>query len=197
MNSPRPKLSQFEANLLRDKAFRLIKAKSFARGDFVLASGKRSNYYLDLKPTMFDPEGTNALSEMILDRLEGVQVNSVGGMALGAVPLIAAVSMLSHRQNRPLPGFFVRKEVKDHGTMKRVDGLAKGETLTGKNVVILEDVTTTGGSSMMAVEAARASGAQVTLVLSVVDREEGAVEFYRQQGIPFAALFLARDFMNA
>src|SRR6266516_4195750 len=110
MTSPRPmqKLSQFESNLLREKVFRLIKAKSFSRGHYVLVSGKTSDYYLDMKPTMFDPEGASALAEMILDRLYDRNVDYVGGLALGAVPLVAALTMLSHYKNKPLPGFFVR-----------------------------------------------------------------------------------------
>src|SRR5262245_38774929 len=177
----------------RAKLIELIKQKSFSRGTFKLASGKTSDYYLDMKPTMFSPEGADALAEMILDRAGGLQADYIGGVALGAVPLVSNATMLSHRRGRPLPGFFVRKEVKDHGTMKRIEGLSKGETLAGKRVVILDDVTTTGGSAMLAVEAAREAGAQVVLVLSTVDREEGAAEFYRAQGIPFDALLTKSD----
>jgi orotate phosphoribosyltransferase len=162
-----------------------------------LASGRESEYYLDMKPAMFDPEGANALSEMILDRLENIKVDYIGGLALGAVPLISTITMLSYRQECPLPGFFVRKEVKDHGTKKLIEGLTESETLQGKDVVILDDVTTTGGSAMIAVEAAQTSGGKVILVLSVVDREEGAVEFFREREIPFAALFKASDFLNS
>jgi orotate phosphoribosyltransferase len=198
MQSSRPPVnprSQFESGLLRAKAFRLIQEKSFSKGRYKLASGKESNYYLDMKPTMFNPEGAAALSEMILDKLAGIEVDYVGGVALGAVPLISTITMLSYLQNRPLPGFFVRKEVKGHGTMKLVEGLAKGESLEGKRVVVLEDVTTTGGSSMIAVTAAQDSGAKVILVLSIVDREEGAAEFYKKIGIPFSALFTASEFL--
>jgi orotate phosphoribosyltransferase len=199
MNTPRPstKRSGFEAQLLRDKVFRLIKEKSFSKGSFVLASGKTSDYYLDMKPTMFDPEGAAALAEMILDRLHDLKVDYVGGLAMGAVPLISIINMLSHSQNRPIPGFFVRKDVKDHGTKKLVEGLAAKETLQGKAVVILEDVTTTGGSSMIAADAAQRSGAIVILVLSIVDREEGAGEFFRAKGLPFESLFAASDFLKS
>ena len=181
----------------RAKAFDLIKARSFRRGQFVLASGKTSEYYLDMKPTMFDPEGAHALAELLLDQLADVPVDYAGGLALGAVPLISTLTMLSHQRNRPISGFFVRKEVKDHGTMKLVEGLGDGETLTGKKVVIIDDVTTTGGSSMIAVDAAQKSGAEVILGLSVVDRNEGAAETYAKRNIPFRAVFTARDFMNS
>jgi orotate phosphoribosyltransferase len=180
---------------IRAKAFSLIKARSFRRGHFVLASGKTSEYYLDMKPTMFDPEGAHALAELLLDNISDVQVDYAGGLALGAVPLISTLTMLSHQKGRPVSGFFVRKEVKDHGTKKLVEGLGEGESLQGKKVVIIDDVTTTGGSSMIAVDAAQQSGAQVILGLSVVDRDEGAAATYGARNIPFRAIFSARDFL--
>jgi len=195
MRRPSTPRSQFESNLLRAKVFKLIQEKSFSKGRYKLVSGKESNYYLDMKPTMFNPEGADALSEMILDRLTEMTVDYVGGLALGAVPLISTITMLSHRRGYPISGFFVRKDVKDHGTKKLVEGLARGETLSGKRAVILDDVTTTGGSAMIAVESAKNLGAEIVLVLSIVDREEGAAEFYRAQGIPFAALFTASEFL--
>ena len=189
--------SKEEIAARRAKAFALIKARSFRRGQFVLASGKTSEYYLDMKPTMFDPEGAHALAELLLDQLTDVPVDYVGGLALGAVPLISTVVMLSHQHNKPISGFFVRKEVKDHGTKKLVEGLGDGETLQGKKVVIIDDVTTTGGSSMIAVDAAQQSGAEVILGLSVVDRDEGAAACYGKRSIPFKAVFSARDFLNS
>jgi len=177
---------------LRANAFKIIKEKAFAFGDFVLASGKRSNYYLDMKPAMFDPEASSALAELVLMKIESLPVDYVGGLEMGAVPLIATISMLSYRIGRPIPGFFVRKRVKDHGTMKLIEAT---RDLKGKNVVILEDVTTTGGSAMMAVEAARAAGGTVLLVLSIVDREEGAAEFFAAAGLSFDRLFATSDFM--
>jgi len=189
-------LSPFEANLLRSKVFNLIKSKSFSKGKYILASGQESNYYLDMKPTMFDPEGSHALSEIILERLESLKVDYVGGLALGAVPLISVITMLSHQRERPIPGFFVRKEVKDHGTKKLVEGVSD-DALKDKRVVILEDVTTTGGSAMVAMRAAQEAGAKIILVLSIVDRGEGATEFYAKEGIPFECLFTANEFLNS
>jgi orotate phosphoribosyltransferase len=194
MRRPTSTRNRFE---LRRKAFNLIKEKSFSEGSFKLASGKVSNYYLDMKPTMFDPEGATVLSELILDRLQAMNIDYVGGLAVGALPLISTIPMLSARHGKPIPGFFVRKEVKDHGTMKLVEGLAEGDTLRGKRVVILDDVTTTGGSAMIAVQAATDAGAKVILVLSVVDREEGATEFYNEKGIPFEALFRASELLSS
>jgi orotate phosphoribosyltransferase len=176
----------------RARAFAIIREKSFRRGTFTLASGRTSDFYLDLKPTMFDPEGAGLLAGLLLERLAGMDVDAVGGLELGAVPLVTAVSLVSFQQGRPIPGFFVRKAVKDHGTRRRIEVI---NDLTGKAVAILEDVTTTGGSAMAAVREVQEAGGRVALVLSVVDREEGAAEFYAQQGIAFDAIFRRREFM--
>jgi orotate phosphoribosyltransferase len=178
----------------RAQAFNLIKDKSFSKGRFTLASGNVTDYYLDLKPTMFDPEGARLLADLILSRLEEVRVDLIGGLAIGAVPLVSHVLLRSASTNRPIAGFFVRKSVKDHGTKKLIEGT---NDIAGKTVVILDDVTTTGESAMEAAEAARKAGATVALVLSVVDRQEGAMEFFQDRGIPFAWLFTASEFMRA
>lgn len=188
-----PDSSQLSDRDLRKRAFDLIKERSFKFGNFTLASGRQSNYYLDMKPSMFSPEGATLLAELILRRLDGVALDYVGGLEMGAVPLVATVSMASYGHGRPVTGFFVRKAAKDHGTRKRIDALHG--SLDGKKVAILEDVTTTGESAMSAVSAAREAGADVVLVLSIVDREEGAAAFYQNAGIPFDSLFKASEFL--
>src|SRR5260221_2762085 len=105
----------------RARAYAIIRDRSFRFGDFTLHSGKKSPYYLDMKPTMFDPEGVGLLAHMILDRLKDARIDYVGGLEMGAVPLIAPVAMLSHERVRDVVGFFVRKEAKDHGTRKVVE----------------------------------------------------------------------------
>ena len=186
----------FEQSRHRQKAFEIIKARSFGKKDIILASGKPSTFYFDMKPTMLNPEGANALAELILARLHTEKVEYIGGLEMGAVPLISPINLLSFHKGIPLPGFFVRKEVKTHGTMKLIEGVADDE-LYGKNVVILDDVTTSGASAMIAVEAVKAAGAHVVMVLSVVDRGEGAVEFYRNREIRFQALFSAGEFLDS
>jgi orotate phosphoribosyltransferase len=178
---------------LRTRASAIIKERSFRFGNFILVSGKSSPYYLDMKPTMFDPEGANLLARLVIDRIAVLKPDYVGGVEMGAVPLVASVAALSHEAGWPVRGFFVRKGAKNHGTRKLVDGVAHGE-LRDKNVVILEDVTTKRMSAMQAVSAARAEGADVALVLSIVDREEGAAEFFRRQRLPFDFLFKASEF---
>jgi orotate phosphoribosyltransferase len=177
----------------RARLFAIIRAKSFVRGHVVLASGKESDHYFDMKPAMFDPEGAELLAELIFARIAEAGADCVGGLEMGAVPLITPISIASRRAGRALPGFFVRKTVKDHGTKKLVEGLSD---VKGKRVAIVEDVTTTGGSAMKAVEALQAAGAKIALVISILDREEGAGELYAAAGIPFQSLFKAGEFLR-
>jgi orotate phosphoribosyltransferase len=177
----------------RDRLFDILKERSFRRGRVILASGRESDYYFDTKPTMLHPEGASLLAELILHELGGVKADCVGGIEMGAVPLIAPVAMRSLEAGRPLHGFFVRKAPKDHGTQQRIEGL----DVKGKTAVILEDVTTTGGSAMQAVEAVKAAGGKVALVLAILDRGEGAAELYAKAGIPFRSLFRAAEFLSA
>ena len=177
----------------RNKLFMLLQARAFRRGRVVLASGKESDFYFDMKPAMLDPDGADLMAELILHALEGVDADTVCGLEMGAVPLIAPVAMKSPAFGRHLPGFFVRKAVKDHGTQKRVDG----NDIAGKTVVILEDVTTTGGSAMDAVKVVRDAGAEVSLVISILDRGEGAAALYAEAGVPFKSLFKADEFLGA
>src|SRR5262249_48421242 len=160
------------------------------RGKFILASGRESDFYLDLKPTMFDPDGANVVAELVLERLKDIKADYVGGMEVGAIPIVTAVSVLSVNTARPIAGFFVRQKSKDHGTRKLIDGVGD---LSGKDVVIIDDVTTTGGSAMDAVTAAREAGANVVFILSIVDRGEGAEEFYKAEGVAFDWLFHIRE----
>jgi orotate phosphoribosyltransferase len=181
-----------EAKDAREKLFALLKKKAFRRGRVTLASGRESDYYFDMKPAMLDPDGAALMADLILQQLQGVMADCVGGLEMGAVPLIAPVAMRSPTHGRKLQGFFVRKAVKDHGTKKRVDG----NDIAGKTVVILEDVTTTGASAMDAVKVVTEAGAKVSLVISILDRGEGAAELYAKEGIPFKALFRAEEFLR-
>lgn len=177
---------------LRKRLAALIKERSFRRGNFTLASGKQSAYYFDSKPTMLAPEGATLLAELIVQEIGDIDADCVGGLEMGAVPLIAPVAMKSLETGRPLLGFFVRKAPKDHGTKQRIEGL----DVAGRTAIILEDVTTTGGSAMQAVEEVLKAGGKVALVLSILDRGEGAAELYEAAGVPFKSLFRAEEFLR-
>ncbi len=174
----------------------IIFRRSFGRGEIKLASGRTSDFYFNLKPTMLDPEGAALLAELTLDALADDKIDYVGGLEMGAVPIEGAIAQLSYIQGRPLPAIFVRKQPKDHGAKLAVEGLAKGETLAGKRVVVVEDVTTTGGSAMKAVEAVRDAGGEIVLVFTMVDRDEGATETFAEAGLQFRSLYKAGEFLK-
>jgi orotate phosphoribosyltransferase len=179
----------------RRRLVEIVKRRSFSTGsDITLVSGRSSSFYFDMKPTMLDPEGAHLIAALILDALAGSAVEMIGGLEMGAVPLAVAVAAASHAQGRPLPAVFVRKQAKEHGARKLVEGLAPGETLAGRRVAVLEDVTTTGGSAGKAIEALQAEGAIIDRVITVVDRLEGAADNFRAAGIPFTAILTAADF---
>jgi orotate phosphoribosyltransferase len=172
----------------------LIKARSFRTGDFTLASGQKSSYYLNLKPTMMHPRGGHLSALALLDRL-APGVAYFGGLEMGAVPIIAAMAALSDVQGRAVGTFFVRKEAKQHGTRQMIEGLAEGESLSGRSVTVIDDVATSGGSILKAVEAARAAGADVVQALCLVNRDQGGDEALSALGIPLGSVFHARDFL--
>jgi orotate phosphoribosyltransferase len=174
----------------------IIAKRSFGRGEITLASGRKSDFYFNLKPTMLDAEGAALLAQLTLDALAVEELDYIGGLEMGAVPIAAAASAVSALTDSPVHAFFVRKQPKEHGAKLLIEGLTKDESLDGKRVAILEDVTTTGGSAMKAVEAAKDSGAEIALVFTMVDRQEGAAETFAQAGIKFVSLFTADEFLR-
>lgn len=174
----------------------IIHRRSFGYGEVKLASGRMSNFYFNLKPAMLDAEGAALLAQLTLDALAGERIDCIGGLEMGAVPIAGAVAQLSHMTGTPVQAFFVRKKPKEHGARLSVEGLMPGETLEAKRVVIVEDVTTTGGSAMKAVEAVREAGGEIAFVLTIVDREEGATEAFAAHGLDFRALYRASEFLN-
>ena len=181
----------------RARLFEIIRRRSFGRGEVTLASGRKSDFYFNLKPTMLDPEGATLLAELTYEALKDDNLDFIGGLEMGAVPLAGALAQISWIKGHPIAAFFVRKKPKEHGAKLAIEGLPKGETLEGKRVVIVEDVTTTGGSAMKAVEAVRETGAEVVLVLTMVDREEGADDTFGAAGLPFRSLYKASEFLKA
>ena len=175
----------------------IIRKRSFGRGEITLASGRKSDFYFNLKPTMLDPEGAALLAELSLDALKDDAVDYIGGLEMGAVPIAGAIAQLSWLKGHPIAAFFVRKKPKEHGARLAVEGLAKGESLQGKRIVIVEDVTTTGGSAIKAVDAVKDAGGEIVLVFTMVDRDEGATEAFAEAGIPFRSLYKAGEFLKS
>ena len=169
----------------------LVREKALKFGDFTLASGKKATYYLDGKQVTLDPTGARLVAEGMLDLLAAGQMPAaVGGMSIGADPITAAVVTMSAVRGTPLLGFMVRKESKGHGTNQFIEGPVK----PGMSAVIVEDVVTTGGSSLKAIERVEAFGMKVVGVLAIIDRMEGGAQAFAQRGYPLSSLLTIRDF---
>jgi orotate phosphoribosyltransferase len=171
----------------------MIRTRSMQLGKFTLASGRESDLYLNLKPTMMDPRGAHLCAKAFLARVPP-GTDYVGGLEMGAVPVISALAAVSDIEGQPVKTFFVRKSAKDHGTKEVVEGLMTGETLAGKRLLMVDDVATTGGSVIKAIEAARSAGAIVTDALVIVDRQEGGTEAMAALGVRLASVFVGDDF---
>ncbi|WP_034490732.1 orotate phosphoribosyltransferase [Afifella pfennigii] len=180
---------------MNQELYDIIAQRSFREGGaFTLASGRKSSVYFNLKPTMLDPAGARLIGSAIAQKAGELGTDYVGGLAMGAVPLVAVTAAMSAAGKRPVRAVFIRKEAKGHGTQSQVEGLAEGESLEGRAVLVVEDVTTTGGSAMLAIEALRQAGAKVRDVLTVVDRQEGAEAAFAEAGLTLHALFRKQDF---
>jgi orotate phosphoribosyltransferase len=179
----------------RARLIAIIRERSFRIGKFTLASGRESNLYFNLKPTLMLPEGALLAARGLLALAGEGDADYAGGLELGAVPLLGAMAAVSFAAGKPLATFFVRKAVKGHGTKSAIEGLADSETLAGKRVVMVDDVTTTAGSTIKAIEAARGEGAIVEYAVSVVDRQEGAAENLAAIGVTLRSVLVADDFL--
>ena len=177
----------------RQQLLELILAVSFERREVTLASGLKSDFYLDLRQTLMRPLGVRWAGELVLARLErgGTPVEAVGGMAVGAVPLVSAVLGAAARseRSRDLLGFFVRKEQKKHGLGRQIEGGFR----PGQVVALVEDTTTTGGSTLEALDIVQAAGGKVARVLCLVDRGEGAAEAFAARGLELEPIFTRAD----
>jgi orotate phosphoribosyltransferase len=168
---------------------KLLEQKSLRRGKFTLASGAESSFYIDGKMTCLDPHGATLIADAILAEIKDLPVDAVGGMDMGATPIVGAVATRSVTAGRPLPVFVVRKEVKQHGTMKPIEGPLAAPC----KVVVIDDVITTGGSIIKAIDAVRAVGCEVLLAISVLDRNAGAHEALEKLGVPYRPLVTLAD----
>jgi orotate phosphoribosyltransferase len=169
----------------------MIGTKALKRGKFRLASGREASFYLDAKQVVLDAQGSMLVGRAILERLKalGPLPDAVGGMSIGADPITSAVVTMAGVEGLPLKGFLIRKEPKDHGTKKYVEGPLE----PGQRAVIVEDVTTTGGSSLLAIDRAQEFGLVVERVVTVIDRLAGAEAAFAARGIPLHSLVTIRD----
>ena len=187
-------LSSEEVLELKRRLARLLVAKSYREGDFVLASGRRSDYYFDCRVTALHAEGWWLIGTLFNHMLSEMDIKGVGGMTMGADPLVAATTVISHEQGSPLNGLLVRKEAKGHGTGQFVEGL--GNFNTGDRVAMLEDVVTTGGSLLKACDRIRDAGLSIVAVCAILDREEGGREKLREAGYDLLALFTRAELVD-
>ena len=175
----------------RRRLIDLIERQALQRGSFTLASGRTASFYLDAKQVVLDAHGAMLVGRAILLRLQalGELPEAIGGMSIGADPITAAAVTMAGVAGLPLKGFMVRKEPKGHGLQRFVEG----PVAAGQRVVIVEDVTTTGGSSLLAIDRATEFGLRVERVVTVIDRLAGAAEAFAARGIPLEPLVTIRD----
>jgi len=171
----------------------IIREKSLRTGDFTLSSGKKSSYYLDCRMTTLNPKGALLIARLILARMRenNIKADAIGGLTMGADPIVSSVAVVSGLEGTPLPAFIVRKETKGHGTQRYIEGW---DGKAGSRVVVVDDVCTTAGSILTAAERSEAAGYQVVAAFCVVDREEGGTELITKK-YPFFALFTAKDLL--
>lgn len=173
----------------------LLKTRSFRRAEpgqqFRLASGELSDYFIDGKMTVVSSDGAPLVGEVIYQHTRDAGLDAIGGLQVGAVPLVTAAAISYKNHGRPIEGFWAREETKSHGTQKRVEGGLR----PGMRVAVVDDVFTKGGSALKAVQAAREFGCEVVLVLALVDRLQGARELFLRHGITdYRTVFTIRDF---
>lgn len=170
---------------------KIIADNSLLRGNFRLSSGRESRFLFQLRQTTLHPEGGYLIGDILAEFMAARGLSFVGGLVLGAVPVVTAIAIASHLRKHPVGVFFVRKEAKEHGAKELVDGFLK----PGSEILAVDDVTTTGGSMMKAIMGiANERGCTVRHAVSVVDREEGAYEALAEQGITLHSIFRKSDF---
>ena len=160
-------------------------------GDFVLSSGQRSSYYFDGRLLTLDPQGAYLVGKAIFPQVQAWGAEAVGGPTLGADPMVSAVILTSYLEGHPVRGFLVRKEAKEHGTSRLIEGPLDGGQGKSPRVAIMDDTCSTGGNLFHAIAAAEAEGCQVVGVAVVLDRHQGGSDRLRERGYPFSALLEA------
>ncbi len=174
----------------------ILLTKSYRKGNFTLTSGKTSDFYIDGKQTTLSAEGSYLCGKLLLELInkEKHPIEAVGGMTLGADPLVTAVSLVSFLEKRPIPAFIVRKEAKGHGTENYIEGLKNMPA--GCRVALVEDVVTTGGTLLKVIERVEAQGFKVGVVVTIVERQEGGVEALADKGYKLESLFTKEELLS-
>lgn len=180
-------------DFLKKELIDMIREKSYEKKEITLSSGLKSNFYVDMKQTMLHARGIYLVSRLMLEKLKSYdgKISGVGGMTMGADPMTSVVSLMSLTWEKPVHAFYIRKEPKGHGTNEWVEGLKNFSK--GESVFILEDVVTTGGSSLKAVERAEMAGLKVLGILTCVDRQEGGREKIKEKGLQFLTLVTKQE----
>ncbi len=176
----------------RDELLSLLMEKSFQKGEFTLASGMKSDYYINGKLTTLNSRGAYLAARIFLAMIGDDVPDAVGGLTIGADPIIGSMLALAGMEDLPLKGFIVRKAAKEHGTQS----LVEGDLSEGDRVVVIEDVITTGGSSLKAIEAVKSLGCEVTRVLVIVDRQQGAQENLKKNGYRLESIFSIEELLR-
>ena len=184
-----------DLNHMRQKLKELLLKKSYREGRVKLSSGKESDFYIDGKQTTLDAEGAYLCGKLLYDLIcsSEERIGAVGGMTLGADPLVTAVSIVSYLEGESLPAFIVRKEPKSHGTENYIEG--KDNLPEGARVALLEDVVTTGGTLLQVIDRVKSQGFEVGLVATIVDRQEGGSEALAAQGYKLLAVFSREELL--
>jgi orotate phosphoribosyltransferase len=179
----------------RSRLLEILRTLSFERRKVILASGRESDFYIDCKRTTLTAEGHVLVGRLLFDRVRKLQplVRGVGGLTLGADPIASAIALTSFLEGEPVDAYVVRKEPKGHGTGQWIEG--RKTIPDGSRVVVIEDVVTTGGSALKAIERCRAERLEPVACLALVDRAEGGREAIEAQGVPLQSLFERRDFI--
>lgn len=173
----------------RDRLLELFQSRAVSFGDFTLASGKHSSYYVNSKKAIFNGEVLTLLGDALWDLTKDLDIQALGGLEVGAIPMAAAAALRYQREGRPLEGFFVRKTVKGHGSRDRIEGMLE----PGRRVAVVDDVFTQGASVLQAIEEVERRGAQVAAAVCIVDRLEGARERIAPR-YAYRPIFTIRDF---
>jgi orotate phosphoribosyltransferase len=170
----------------RGRLLELLRERAFRQGEFTLASGEKSNYYIDGKMIEVHPEGAALVGQAIYERIKDLRADAIGGQAVGAIPLVAATVVVCYQHGLAIEGFWVREGLKDHGTKKLIEGKLPERA----RVVIVDDVITSGGSSQKAIEAVEQAGGTIVKIIALVDRQRGAKELFEKLGYDYEPIFI-------